>query len=1495
MTYNRNGALLGSAAETKMAQATHDFIAARVPDWLKRASVAQINHLRDRFKAHQQSQERVRSATRRLVPLQRFAELHFQQLVDQLPGAPVLDNLQWLEIRRDFRVPPGGGLPSDQVIEQREPAVLRFMQNFDEGATFYVGTGLVVSGSSVPLTADLEALVEACRRRDAGGIYQRLLEEVFTDTTCEILKQDKRAGLVLATDIAALRGDISVHQQIALLAVAMPGTEASLGLQGYPGMLNVLGHALSDALLIQLRDASGNDQGVILYLPSEPARALRYFASTAQMNAHLVSALQKADYRNYFSQLVGVNERAAFLDTLGKRLSDPQPDLQLEGVTHSGDLYAQWVALQVQRVKEDARVLLVPTARVDQQASEQRRQRWRSVGLGLANLAGLFIPGVGAILLGALVVQTLAEVFEGAADWFHGHQHEALEHMLGVAENLAVTVAVGAGVSVVARGVVASDFVEALEPVAVGERGARLWFNDLAAYAAVPENPQLAADGLYHGEGQRWLRAGQRYFPVQRPKADGPWRLRHSQRPEGYAPRLEFNGERGWRLYDARPLEIDDLQTLIADLWPHDPPLDAARTTQVLLAADVDGEALRGLDVENRAVPVSLRDALERFQADARIERFFARLDAGAIPSDDIPVLQWCLAQPGVPPMGEPMREYLLDHAPRLRERLFDHLNHTEPGDDPLLRVIRHDFPELPERYARVLSADTGAIERSLALSEGKLPLRCLQQGASLLRLARLNRAVCGLYLQSAYCNETGELVLALLSRLHAWPAINLQLWSEPYGGRCLASLDLPHDAAPVWKLVRNDGYFQLREETADGVSTMIAESADLFEALLTLVNPAEYRELGIDDGEPAALLRKRVVEQLPATHGEIGRLLGWPQQARWFNPGRRMADGRVGYPLSGRLPRRRSQQSVLRDRLRNLYPGLDDAAINTQLARLLAAPGSAYDALLELEDDFAQLEQHLNRWTSFEFDPARLAVRQQVAERLRRAWRLQGEPLGGEGEGQRLSLINLNVSSLPELPAHIDFPQIRELILRDLPISGVPTDFLRCFSNLQELSLSNNRLLKVPVGIAHLVKLRSIRLAHNRIRLDEGALNAMNGLPRLRHLDLSYNPLGAYYLRYNQLPHLVELNLRHCQLGEWPSGLELCEGLERIDLRDNQLGPVPDEILAMPHVYRRGFLVERNRMGIVEIQRLYALDTIEEHFHLPEPRRLADPTATRQHWLATVDEVAREGRQALWDRLAAMPESQGLFNLLGRLEDTGDFDEPSANLADRVWSLLDALSGNVGLRQRVYSLAQLPLSCANSVADRFSELQLRVAMDAAERNATPERGNDLLQLGQGLFRLDRVELFARQDIMRRLAARDRVDQIAVGLYYRVHLRQRLGLPCQAWTMRYADAANVTDAQLEAAVGAVRAAETPEAMARSLCQRVFWERFIEARHPQAFAALEMLISERRAVLAAQQGQLPAIEYQHHLDNLDIERAAERQMLALELTRQLLLGRERGQG
>ena len=110
---------------------------------------------------------------------------------------------------------------------------------------------------------------------------------------------------------------------------------------------------------------------------------------------------------------------------LNTRLQDAQPDLELEGPTAFGDLFAALAAQQLQRVKDDARLLLVPTADADDAAARARHAAWRAPGLDLLNLAGLFISVVGALLLGQLVVQTLGEVFEGVKDWSQGHQHEA--------------------------------------------------------------------------------------------------------------------------------------------------------------------------------------------------------------------------------------------------------------------------------------------------------------------------------------------------------------------------------------------------------------------------------------------------------------------------------------------------------------------------------------------------------------------------------------------------------------------------------------------------------------------------------------------------------------------------------------------------------------------------------------------------------------------------------------------------------------------------------------------------------------------------------------------------------------------------------------------------------------------------------------------------------------------------------------------------------------
>ncbi|MBF8676426.1 hypothetical protein IRZ53_19170 [Pseudomonas fulva] len=1481
-----------NASSDKVASATHDFIAARLPEWLKRASPAQLNRLRDRFKTHQSSQARVRASTRRLIPLQSFAELHMQRLVAHLPGSPALDALQWREIRRNFKVPPTG-LPVDDVIELREPAVLRLMQNFHEQASFYLGTGLVNTGEDSLLTADTDALVQACRDLDAGGRYQKLLSQVFTEDTCNALIADKRAALGLATEVAALRGDLTAAQQVALANLASDDVDHA-ELRAYPEMLSILGHTLCDVALVALRDEHGRDQGIVLYRPSDPGQALRHFTSIQAMNTVLAAALQKEDYRAYFSQLVSVEGRASFLDTLRKRLSDAVPDLSLQGVTGPEDIFTRLVHQQVQRIKDDARLLLVPTAQVDRHASEARRKQWRGLGWNLVNLAGMFIPAVGAMLLGQLVVQTLSEVFEGAADWYHGHQHEALEHMLGVAETLAVAAALNAGANVIARGYAATDFVEGLEPVYGADGKSRLWANALKVYTSLPDDPQLHSDGLYREWGQAFFRSARHYYPVHRPDPNGPWRLRHARRPAGYGPALEHFGERSWRLYDGRPLQVDAPDLMLEHLWPQARPLTPQQASNVIQAAGMDVSALRGLLVEARNIPASLRDSLEHFENDARVSRFFNTLQSGASPRNEEALVQWCLEQT-VGSSGVQLHERLLEDAGRLRGLMFKHLCQVPAVDDPLSSVIRSDIPGLPEHYVQALAADIGRTERDLALSMGKLPLRCLRQGASLLRDARLTRALCGVYLTNAYCDEAGELVLALLRRLDAWPALDIELWTDGPDARRITGVGSPSPGTNLFKIVHKAGRFKAIEEASAGYGALIAESDNLYQTLLALLEPAQRTASGLDSDTAAATLHDRLIAQLPQTHAQVEQLLDWPEQGRWFNPGRRMPDGRVGYPLSGRPARRRSPDSILRDRLRNLYPGLDNGAIEARLARLLDGPGGIYDALLGLEEDHADLERHLGRWTGFESNPVRRRARQQVADQIRRAWRQVGEPLGGGAAGQRLSIVNLNVSSLPELPARIDFELTRALVIRDMPITHMPAGFLCCFTRLRELNLSDNGLLGMPADISHLTELRTLRLARNNLRLNDQALNALTHLPELTHLDLSYNPLGAFELRHDTLTRLVELNVRHCRLSTWPAGLERCDMIERVDLRDNALRSVPAEILQLPHARRLGFIVERNRLSHVQMQRLFALDTIAEHFHPPEPRRVIDPQATCDLWLDAGDPRLRKTRQALWQRATADADSHGLVRLLGLLEDTGDYSTASYQLAERVWGLLEAADRNLQLRQSINSLARLPLTCLNTVADRFSEIQLRVLIDTTERNVAPDRGNELLSLGQQLFRLDRLEQIARRDILQRLAAREKVDQAAVSLAYRVQLRARLNLPCQPKSMLYGDAAELTVRQLEDACLEVNAAMTPNALASSLSQRVFWTRYIHGRHPQVFETLRTQFAERRSALALRQSALDASDYQLQLDSLDTEQAAQDQSLVFELTRQFLVGRERGLG
>ncbi|WP_082425828.1 NEL-type E3 ubiquitin ligase domain-containing protein [Pseudomonas sp. NBRC 111132] len=1492
-----------SNLETSHQKATDDFIAARLPDWLKRASQAQIIALRTSLNTHQASQARLRGLTQTLQPLQVFAQQHLQGvLVKPLPVGMTLAGLEWLQVSPRIGTFPGTLQQTYHYSATRRDGLLRLMGNFGPDESFFLGTGLVLPGRDDLLTGTPEQLVAACRALDVGRLYQDELARTFNATTEGILAQDKRSGLALAAQVAMLKGDIDEQVQHALLQVVEGGgPHSDTGLHGYPGLLEVLGQRVADGLFIRLRDSVGQDRGVVLYLPSDPVQALRRFDSTEAMNAAMAATLQEKGYRDYFTQLISLRQRASFAGLLSARLSDPQPDLALRGPTAFGDLFAALAAQQVQRVKDDARLLLVPTADADAAAARARRAAWRAAGLDLLNLAGLFIPVVGAILLGQLVVQTLGEVFEGVRDWARGHQHEALEHMLGVAETVAATALTVAGVSVLR-----SAFVDGLQPVSVGGRRGLLGSDDITAYESTPGTIALRDDGLYGDESRRWMRRGQRYYEVQRSEPEAPYRLCHPSGEKAYGPAVLHNGERSWRLMQDQPQRWSDVAMMLDTLWPQHPSIDAQRAAQVLRVAGVDAEELRGVLVENRPAPVNLRETLRRFEAHARIEAFFTRLASYSLVTQDSALLAWCEAR-----AGSTNSDVLLRQQAALWGPLLDHLSSSPAGDDALLTLIRRDFAGLPEAYAQSLAAQFSEGERFLAMSGGRVTLNLASKARALLRLARLNRALEGLYLPGSYCNETGELAFALLqkevesSNGVSANALDLQLRESAPDGHLLKAVGPAGVPRMRRVVVRKDGRFHLYDGLGRALPFGAGDSANLYDMLAAALAPEHRTALGMAENDMGTQLRQRLLARLPATHQEVVELLQWPTQVQWFNPGRRLADGRVGYLLSGRgTGDSHSLPARVRERLRQLYPGLDEAQLDQEQALLMNRQQSAYERIVELEDDQDQLIRHLNRWVSAELSERRQRLRQRSADAILRAWRLQGDCIydhAGMVTGQRLSLSGVQLSSLPELPAAIDFHRITSLRLQESAVDTVPVSFLCPFTALTELDMSFNQLRNIPLGIAYLPQLQRLRLAHNQIRLNAQAVGILQAMPGLLHLDLSYNRLEDLDLRFNHLSALTHLNLRHCRLGAWPSRIELCGLLVHCDLRDNQLPTPPEAVIAMPYAWRRGLIVDRNPLRGGQLQRLYALDPIEEHGHLPESMGKVDLPHARSLWLQHIAENDRAARAVLWDGLLAEPDSAGFFRILAWLEHTADYASAVAGggrevLVRDVWAMLQAMDVSPALRLRVFEAANQPVSCSDMVSDRFSHMNVQVLLAKAEADAQDlTQRAQLMAFGRQLYRLDQVQQQARQAILRQGVEGEQVGRSAWSLAYRVRLRERLDLPGQPWAMRYPNAVALSDQHINDVAAAVLANETIEARTQSLVSQAFWETFLGEQHRNLFESLRTDYLQRRANLRAIQPPLSAEQLRSQVADLEDQEQCDRERLQAGLTESYLRGESRGDG
>ncbi|WP_207831603.1 NEL-type E3 ubiquitin ligase domain-containing protein [Pseudomonas sp. 43(2021)] len=1485
----------------KLLHPADDFIGEHLPPWLKNAAHEQVQALRASMTAHLQSQKDMAAALQALQPLEQFAAQRLEQaLKDQLKLDIDVTHDRWREERRRLEVVQGS-VRNFESYFVTVPLLQKLLQNFKNGESYFEQTAVIREGQAPDgaeqvLTQRIDEIVSLCRRVDVGKAYQEHLKQTLTPAFRRQLAKDTRLCMAAAVEIAAMKGqlagsDLRMLRQLGKGEPAQLPSSLRLGM----GVLQVLGQAVDGALAFEWTGTvSGMPglvfnpdrlQAVLLYLPDDREQPFQRFDDWASANRTLARLMCGADFRKAIARRIALDKQVDYQLLLRKRLQDDEPDLEPGLLASDGELFASLAARHVRRIEADAAFLAVPTAQANARSAAARLQALETAGLVLLNLVGLFVPVVGALLLVDLARQVLGHVFEGSGDWLQGHQHEATEHLLEVAATLATGATVTAGGQVLR-----STFVEQLEPVTTEAGEQRLWRYDLQPYEQRSTTASLTEldNGLLSDGQAYWWRRDAVLYRVRRDAA-GTWRLLHRDGPGVFGPALESNGERAWRLAWERPLAWQGAQRLVKGLWPGAAELDAERITQILAVADVDEAYLRGLWVEGRPLPIRLRDTLERFAADARVDAFFAQVD---VAGDDTEALQWCIDTLEL--QGENLVEQtrsIRQSAERLRGPMLEHFAQRYLAPDPLLATLKGSFPGLPDAYALDLLKSASAESRERMTNEARVPLALAERARGALQQARLTRMREVLYLPNSYRADTVSLAFSLLRRRGLTPGgVNLVLREGSATGPVLDRLFPERNGAQsVTEMVWREGRFELFDDMGRTRDIEVAQPEGLFEVLAACLPPTFLQRQGWTGEDAAGRIRSSFQTWLPRDRLELIRLLGW-REARPMAPlMHRLADGRAGYLLSGRGASSQAHGQVLRRRIGSLYPAFDDEEVERYLQLLLAQSSSAYTTLLRQEGDYRRMDQALRLWTDAVAETTR-GHRQAVADALRRAWRLEGERViyrNGEPGGMRLSIIGVPAGSLPTLPEGTDFTHITDMVLVGMRLESLPAGFLRTFPELRRLDLGNNALRAIPEGLAGLTRLRHLRLPRNRIRLTAPHVDALAGLARLRILDLSENMLGSISLRFNQLSRLRELHLSRAGLQAVPRGLEWCGLLEYADLRGNQISSLPQALLDAPLALRRAVWVDGNPLTAADRERLLGPEAEHAHGQVPdaeEPAEAADPLRARTTWLGALAEPEQAAKAAQWDALQGEPGHVQFFQLLAELTESSDFRVARDDLLRRVWAMIDAATSNTLIRDELFERAADPRTCVDSVAHCFSQLEIRMRVLQVTHGENPvATRNARLELAQRLFRLDQVEHFARADFQARLAEGRGVDEVEVSLAYRTGLASRLNLIGQPRSMQFHQVAGVASEDLDRVYLAVLNAEAGDERVRYISQRDYWQAYLRERYPEAFEQISSDFSKQIDELEEEKEALGSGAYVQRCKQLrrDTEQAYD--ALALRLT------------
>lgn len=1474
----RNEPQVNEATQLAAERAYQDgFIAERLPLWMKSATPQQRARFADAMDESVVLRSHLKHVLGRIEALDGFIKSKLQAALRARYSAQF--NLhQWSFI---------GGYP-EPVINAQPVGVHLTKQQYDQRSLLEVAVRNFTAEEAVAggqprgnrLTSARQGRIKApsatefaklCRELDLGSAYQAHLAEVLSGPVTDdkpawtvpcLLADWSRHAMLFDAYQARDRAGLSERELETIAELC-----AKQGAQNKASTVTAQRLRLLDCDLQQIVviDESHNDGRLLLYVPGDPNGAWSAFSSLRKLANELGRRLRSQAYQTFFRRFVRRRDSHAFYSIVIPAYKDlviwANISLDESLVPYGTPFFQRLAHARIEQIKDDAKVLVAPVEELDRTLQREYDERLAADGQALLSAAGLFVPVLGEVLLAVSVWETLTEVYHGIEAWQDNHTRQACKHLLNVVTAVSVAGATTAAVAGVEALSARSSIMDNLLPAYLEDGSAKLWAADVKAFRSdvPPSGATSDTAGVFRLGEQAWIEMDGHYYRVRQRTQDGQWQLLPQA---GHGPLLRHNGAGAWRLWFEQPAQWEDVHYLFRRLGGHFRELDDERIDLVLSFHGLKADDLRGLHVYGRAPASGLLDSTVRAHLDLRIRDMVERLRSGKQVEDAF-ALQGAQRLPGAGGLPD---QALAEVAWKARRELLQDLyEHMPNGENLASTMLRRVFPSLHWRAAQGLVDAATTTDRQRLLDSGRVPLQLAESSRAYVQNMRVTRVYEALHLDTPQNADVARVAIGMLRYLpSAATGIRWRLFEGSASGLLLVASE---HGATACDLIHVEGKFLV----VDPKTNLLSEPHELFDAMASAYQ-GQQAAMGIADPF-AHNLRVLLARQAIERPSEVGELLNKGQgKDRWLAP-LRQDDGRLGYPLSGRLSgssRSRGGPWMIQAELRRIYPTYSDAQVSAWQVKMQRTGRDMAQELRQLRHELKTLEQSLNTWLTATTALLERSDRRRVTGQLLACWqRVTDEPsqLNSLAIDYRLELNGLRPGFLPPLPTR-SFSHVSELAILDMDLAHVPDYFLQAFPNLRTLRVSGNRLSRLPARLHQLPRLRELNLYDNQIVLDDSQASELTRCSRLEYINLSHNPLGLVF-SVSGFSRLRRLLLRNTFIDVLPPGLLECTELDYADLSDNRITRIPPMFHQAPLWLRHRVLLMGNPLAEDDVQALrVAFQSV----------RGANTHAIA--WSNAVASADRDRLLELWHSVEAVEGSAGLMTLLRRLLDTADFQKQPQVLAQRVLTMLKNMHEQTDLLTELFTHADDDLTCQDSVALRFHNLEVRMLAVQAKAQAGTEQGattQALLRLGRRLWRLAQVQDHILSFLRAQAEAGTPLDEVEVMLGYQLALRGSLDLPIEAGEMAFPEYAHLDPARVDRIRTQVRAAEQHEALASWMVDQDFWREHLLAENPGHFdqgnarhhRQLEQLTAQRDALTQGDtQAQALSAQVLQQVENIE---------------------------